>query len=123
MSFLQANGCLSCQHGISFEMLLPHLVAVIVEETEIVGDCVWLLARARTDSAGCPRCGYSSGKVHSTYRRRLADAAIGGRRVRIRLGVRRFFCGNPDCPAVTFAEQVDGLTSRRSRRTPPLARS
>ena len=28
----------------------------------------------------------------------------------------------PDCAAVTFAEQVDGLTSRRARRTPPLAR-
>ena len=123
MSSLQVNGFLSCQHGISFEMLLPHLAAVIVEEAEIVGDCVWLLARARADSAACPRCGYSSGKVHSTYLRRLADAAIGGRRVRIRLGIRRFFCGNPDCRAVTFAEQVEGLSSRRSRRTPPLART
>jgi transposase len=62
-------------------------------------------------------------RLHSTYGRRLADAAIGGRRVRILLAVRRFFCGNPDCLAVTFAEQVDGLTSRRSRRTPPLART
>jgi len=40
----------------------------------------------------------------------------------IRLAVRRFFCGNPDCAAVTFAEQVEGPTSRRARRTPPLAR-
>jgi hypothetical protein len=43
--------------------------------------------------------------------------------VTIRLAVRRFFCGNPDCAAVTFAEQVGGLTSRRARRTPPLART
>jgi hypothetical protein len=35
--------------------------------------------------------------------------------------VRRFFCGNPDCPVTTFAEQVEGLTSRYARRTPPLA--
>jgi transposase len=114
---------LSCQYGISFEMLLPHLAAVTVEKAEISGDCVWLQARARTDGASCPRCGGSSGKVHSTYQRRLADAAIGGRRVRIRLTTRRFFCGNPDCPARTFAEQVSGLTSRRSRRAPPLART
>jgi Transposase len=40
----------------------------------------------------------------------------------IRLTVRRFFCGNPGCAAVTFAEQVPGLTSRRARRTRPLAR-
>jgi transposase len=123
VSFSQVNECLSYQYGISFEMLLPHLAAVTVEKAEISGDCVWLQARARADGASCPRCGGSSGKVHSTYQRRLADAAIGGRRVRIRLRTRRFFCGNPDCPARTFAEQVSGLTSRRSRRTPPLART
>ena len=123
MSFSQVSECLSCQYGISFEMLLPHLAAVTVEKAEISGDCVWLQARAHADSASCPRCGGSSGKVHSTYQRRLADAAIGGRRVRIRLRTRRFFCGNPECPARTFAEQVSGLTSRRSRRTPPLART
>jgi transposase len=60
--------------------------------------------------------------VHSSYERRLADAPVGGQPVVIRLTVRRFFCGNPDCAAVTFAEQVEGLTSRRARRTPPLAR-
>ncbi len=64
-----------------------------------------------------------SGRVHSTYGRRLADAPAGGHRVLIRLAVRRFFCGNPDCPKKTFAEQIDGLTSRRARRTPPLARA
>lgn len=122
MSFSQVSECL-CQYGISFEMLLPHLSAVTVEKAEISGGCVWLQARARADRASCPRCGGSSGKVHSTYQRRLADAAIGGRRVRIRLRTRRFFCGNPECPARTFAEQVSGLTSRRSRRTPPLART
>ncbi len=61
--------------------------------------------------------------MHSTYQRRLADTAIGGHRVLIRLAVRRFFCGSPGCPQKTFAEQVGGLTSRRARRTPPLART
>jgi transposase len=59
--------------------------------------------------------------VHSRYQRRLADAAIGGRKVVIRLAVRRFFCDAPGCPAATFAEQVEGLTSRYARRTPLLA--
>jgi hypothetical protein len=61
--------------------------------------------------------------VHSSYGRRLADAPADGRRVLIGLAVCRFFCGNPDCPKKTFAEQVDGLTARRARRTPPLARA
>jgi transposase len=123
VSLSQVSGCLSCQHGISFEVLLPHLAAVIVEKAELAGDRLCLWARARAGSAACPQCGRPSGRVHSTYGRRLADAAIGGRQVRIWLGVRRFFCGNPACPAVTFAEQVDGLTSPRARRTPALKKS
>ena len=123
MSLSQVTGCLSCQHGISLEVLLPHLAGVVVEAAELAGGrlCIW--ARARADHGMCPRCGWLSGRVHSRYGRRLADAAIGGRRVLIRLAVRRFFCGNPDCPKKTFAEQVSGLTSRRARRTPPLARA
>jgi transposase len=114
---------LSCEHGISLELLLPHLAGVIVEAAELAGGrlCIW--ARARAERGVCPRCGQPSGRVHSTYGRRLADAPVGGQRVLIRVAVRRFFCGNPDCPAATFAEQIDGLTARRARRTPPLARA
>jgi transposase len=61
-----------------------------------------------------------SSRVHSRYERRLADAAIGGQRVMIRLAVRRFFCDAPACPARTFAEQVEGLTTAYARRTPLL---
>jgi DNA-binding NarL/FixJ family response regulator len=59
-------------------------------------------------------------RVHSRYERRLADTAVGGRASVVRLRVRRFFCENDACPAVTFAEQVPGLTCRYARRTPPL---
>lgn len=58
---------------------------------------------------------------HSGYRRRLADGSVGGRQVVIELMVRRLFCDASDCPRVTFAEQVDGLTVRYGRRTPQLA--
>ena len=104
-------------------VLLPHLAGVEVDDVEVSG--TWLCIRAcpRMCDAVCPRCGRSSRRVHSRYERRLADAAIGGRRVVIRLRVRRFFCAWPDCPAATFAEQVEGLTSRYARRSPPLART
>jgi hypothetical protein len=55
--------------------------------------------------------------VHSRYVRTLADVVIGGRPVLIRLGVRRFFCDNAACEAVTFAEQIPELTARYARRT------
>src|SRR6266568_4386369 len=123
VSLLQVSVCLSCQHGMSLELLLPHLAGVIVEAAELAAGrlCIW--ARARADHGACSRCGQPSGRVHSTYGRRLADAPIGGHRVLIRLAVRRFFCGNPDCPKKTFAEQIGGLTSRRARRAPPLAQA
>ena len=123
MSLLQVSGCLSCCHGVSLGLLLPHLTGAAVEAAEIAGGRVRIWARACAEGASRPRCGQFSERVHSVYERRLADAPAGGQPVTIRLAVRRFSCGNPDCAAVTFAEQVAGLTSRRARRTPPLART
>ncbi|MFE9952909.1 ISL3 family transposase [Streptomyces sp. NPDC005531] len=45
---------------------------------------------------------------------------MGGLGVVIELRVRRFRCENPACPAVTFAEQIVGLTIPHSRQTPLL---
>jgi transposase len=119
LSLLQVSECLSCCHGVSLGLLLPHLAGVAVDAAEISVGCVRIWARASSEGAACPRCGQFSERVHSSYDRRLADAPVGAQPVTIRLAVRRFFCANPDCGAVTFAEQVDGLTSRRARRTPP----
>lgn len=111
MSFLQVSECLSCQHGISFETLLPHLAAVIVEEAEVSGDCVWLRARARSDDAACPRCGCCSASVHSICQRRLSDDAIGRAPGPDQAAGTPVLCVNPECRVRTFAEQVSGLTS------------
>lgn len=122
MSSSQVNGCLSCQCGISIGELLPHLARVITEAAGLEDGKLRIWAHSGTDGAACRRCGQFSARVHSTYRRRLADAPVGGRPVTLWLGVRRFFCGNNDCKSVTFAEQFEGLTTPRARRTPPLAR-
>ena len=122
MSLSQVSGCLSCQCGISLEMLLPHLAGVITETAGLEDGRLRIWAHSGTGGAACRRCGQFSSRVHSRYRRRLADAPVGGHPVALWLGVRRFFCGNAVCKAVTFAGQFEGLTSPRSRRTPPLAR-
>jgi transposase len=100
--------------------LLPHLAGVVLGEVRHGPGGVRLAARVRADTAACTRCGQAASRVHSRYRRRLADAPIGGRPVEIVLRVRRFFCDNTGCPARTFAEQVPGLTTPRARRTGPL---
>jgi transposase len=94
---------------------------VVVEGVVVAAGLLCVLARARASEAACPACGMESGRVHSRYPRRLADAAIGGRRVMIRLTARRFFCASPECKRKTFAEQVTGLTTRYARKTALLA--
>jgi transposase len=56
-------------------------------------------------------------RVHGRYQRRLVDCSSGGRRVELRLTVRRFRCDLQSCRARTFAEQVEGLTTPYARFT------
>ncbi len=78
------------------------------------------MVRPRQRGGVCAECGVVATRVHSRYDRTLADTPISGRRVSIRLRVRRFFCLTPVCPIRTFVEQVEGLTTRYARRTPLL---
>ena len=121
MSLSQGDGYLSCSGAVELGILLPHLARVIVEGVTVGAGLLLVMARAHASEAACPKCGTTSGRVHSRYSRTLADAAIGGRQVEIPLAVRRFFCPAPGCKRTTFAEQVEGLTSRYARKTPLLA--
>jgi transposase len=98
--------------------LFPHLAGVVIERVEQAarGLVMWVSSRAR--EVACPACGHPSGRVHSRYDRRLADAAIAGQSVVLRLQARRFFCDSTECVVRTFAEQPDGVATRHARRTP-----
>jgi hypothetical protein len=120
VSSSQGDASLSCPSAIELGILLPHLAGVIVEEVAVAAGALLVLARARSGTAACPKCGTASGRVHSRYARTLAYAAVGGRQVKIRLAVRRFFCTVPGCERKIFAEQVEGLTTRYARKTPLL---
>ncbi|MGP4048824.1 ISL3 family transposase [Streptomyces sp. 2A115] len=100
--------------------LLPHLAGVVVESIERAAGTVTFYAHSAEPTARCPRCGVVSWRVHGRYARQLADAPVGGAPVVVELVVRRFKCLNPQCPAVTFAEQIEGLTSPHARYTPLL---
>lgn len=101
-------------------MVSPHLDAVQVERVWVAGGVVRIAACTCELMVACPDCGRGSARVHSRYRRTLADVAMGGRPVLIWLSVRRLFCDNPGCGRRTFAEQVEGLTVRYQRRSPLL---
>uniref|UniRef100_UPI002F911FBA ISL3 family transposase n=1 Tax=Streptomyces sp. NBC_01562 TaxID=2975879 RepID=UPI002F911FBA len=96
---------------------------MLVVSVQVSDAVVTVRARTRASvSAGCTGCGRLSTWCHSRYERLLADIALAGRSLRIRLSVRRLYCENPTCPKKTFAEQVPGLTVRYQRRTPQLQR-
>lgn len=98
-------------------VLLPHLALLVIDGVAADVNGVQIRGHARATRSRCGRCGRESNRVHSRYVRTLADAVIGGRPAAIRFAARRFFCDNPYCTAVTFAEQVPDLTARYARRT------
>ena len=100
--------------------LFPHLAGLRVHRVEDRGDAVVILASSRAGTACCPSCGHGSSRVHGGYARTVADGAASGRPVLIALQVRRFRCLQECCPAVTFAEQADGVSARYRRRSVPL---
>jgi len=81
---------------------------------------VVIAAHPRARGSRCRRCGRVSTRVHSRYRRHLADLPVSGRPVDVWLTIRRFFCDHVDCSACTFVEQVPGLTERHAQRSPGL---
>lgn len=71
-----------------------------------------------TESEGtCSGCGSTSTRLHSRYSRTLSDLPMSGRRVRLIVQVRRFFCPNRACPLKTFAERFPELAGPHAQRT------
>ncbi|MFF1738171.1 transposase family protein, partial [Streptomyces sp. NPDC058247] len=93
---------------------------MFIESVERVAGVVTFHTSCRTLPARCSACMMPSWRVHGRYRRRQADAPIGGFPAVIELMVRRFKCLNSHCAAVTFADQIPGLTSLHARYTRQL---
>jgi Transposase/zinc-finger of transposase IS204/IS1001/IS1096/IS1165 len=90
---------------------------VVIDWVDRVDGVMVIGAHPRARGSRCRRCGRVSTRVHSRYRRHLADLPVSGRPVAVWLTVRRFFCDHVDCSACTFVEQVPGLTERHARRS------
>ena len=65
----------------------------------------------------CPVCAQLSARPHSTYRRSLADLPWAGRRVRLALVVRKFFCITATCARRIFTERLPSLVAPYARKT------
>jgi transposase len=90
-------------------------------------DLVWTpttavaLLVSTAPTALCPCCGTTSDRVHSRYRRTVADLPCQGRVVALRLVVRIFRCTPADCPRRIFGERLPGVLPCQARSTARLA--
>jgi transposase len=96
------------------------LSSLVIEGVEDAGDMIVIRARTRDEPAACPDCGTETARVHGYHERTAADVPVDGRRVLVKVKVRRLRCPVLGCPVQTFREQVPGLLERYQRRTARL---
>lgn len=88
-------------------------------EHEISGDEIRIYVASSRKSCKCPYCGCDSMRVHSRYEKSFQDLPVMGKKTKIIIGNRKFFCDNPDCTYITFAERFDFL-KQNGKKTPRL---
>jgi transposase len=91
----------------------------IVESTAKDDSRLVIAIRAMAVLCRCPACGGVSKRVHSEYRRQLADLPAASVRVALILRTRRFFCDTKACARRIFAERFEAVEPR-ARRTSRL---
>jgi transposase len=68
----------------------------------------------------CPVCRFPTRRIHSRYRRTVADLPWAHYRVVLQLSVRKFFCANGRCTRRIFTERLPGVVAPWARRTERL---
>lgn len=103
--------------------VLPDPVGLTLVNVEVQEETRMITAIACTTAkeAPCPMCGVPATRVHSKYTRTLADLPCSGQRVCWLIQVRRFWCKNPQCARILFAERLPRYAPLFARRTEKLA--
>lgn len=92
--------------------------SVVVDEERLVVSII-----ACAPSGRCPLCLQETVRIHSRYRRTVADLPSGGRRVVLSLLMRKFFCDTAQCPRRIFTERLPDFIQPWARLTDRLCRS
>jgi transposase len=100
---------------------LPECVGLRLDDVALTPTIAVALVVSTASCATCPRCGTPSDRVHSRYRRTVADLPCQDRPVALRLVVRRFRCCQPDCPQTIFCERLPELLKAHARSTTRLS--
>src|SRR5690349_24304976 len=93
---------------------LLHMQACEVDETAAQ---ITLRVQSTQTSAPCPLCATPARRIHSDYRRTLADVPWAQYRGCLQLRVRKWFCRNSSCPRCIFTERLAPVASPCAGRT------
>lgn len=100
---------------------LPHLKGFDIASVHVAEDQVDVEVVAVRPQARCPLCRQWSTRVHSRYRRTVADLPWSGLHVTLSVLARRFRCRAEECPRRIFCERLPDLVAAYARRTFQLA--
>jgi len=101
--------------------MIPGCPGLRIDDLILTPDVAVASVASTAPAADCPRCGTPSRRLHSHYRRTVADLPCQDRMVALRLVVRRFRCSQPGCPQTVFCERLPGLLAAHARSTDRLA--
>jgi transposase len=68
-----------------------------ITEIEMIDDVFTITAHCTREHPCCPLCGIPAQRFHSSYLRRITDLPSGGKRVCLRVLVRKCFCDVSTC--------------------------
>lgn len=97
--------------------LCPAPLELQLDDIRFAAPELIVTATARRRAVACPKCGHTSTRIHSKYRRTRADLPWHGLRVRLDVRVRKFFCDLPGCQQRIFTERLPKTAAPYARRT------
>ena len=100
-----------------FSICLPNISVLQFNSVSIQEKTVVFQVSSTRFPAICPQCHQVSEKIHSRYRRTLADLPLSGLIVQLICQVKKFFCRNQECSQRIFVERLTGVAEVFARRT------
>ncbi|MGE0683437.1 MAG: transposase family protein [Candidatus Binatia bacterium] len=97
--------------------LLPDPRSLRLEDIVTSAEAITLIVTTCQPQASCPQCHFPSRRLHSRYRRLVADLPWLGVVVRVEVHTRRFRCERTDCPQRIFCERLPTVVKAYGRQT------
>jgi len=100
---------------------LPLPDGLVMTSVDVETNCLVVHIACQLKSALCPECEQPSERIHGSYVRTVADLPCGGRRIILKLSVRKFVCGAFSCSCRIFTERLSVLVQPYARMTNRLS--